>query len=93
MNFHHVKCKKCKYIHFELSKAQAKEYVHNFNVYYSTLPSNKQMEYYDGKSITIEDFKTCKNCGENYNNFVKARAKEIKNNMTIHPILKKERVK
>lgn len=86
-HFDYVECKKCTYVHFQVSRKYAEEEVQRFNSYYDSLPS-KAKKMFAGRS-SVKNYETCMLCGSSYRHFrpmKEERYKEIYGH-TINPII------
>jgi hypothetical protein len=64
-----VICNYCGWIHFSYTRKEAQAEVDSFNIYYNTLPRQKQEDYYGGKCSHIRKYESCGGCGASYTNF------------------------
>lgn len=80
-----VKCNKCKWVHFVVSRNHAEDEVAKFNLFYNGL-SDGRKENYNGPS-KIENYEGCMLCGNNYKNFIDAEEKDVPMGATLNPIL------
>lgn len=82
-----VKCNKCGWVHFEVSEEEAFCAVDSFNAYYDKLSAKKQQDYYGGRRATIERYKQCLSCGNDYRDFSDAKPGECPVGSTLNPIM------
>jgi protein-arginine kinase activator protein McsA len=88
--FKSVICKKCNWVHFEVSRKDAEIQVKEFNVYYKTLTKKEQRNFYGNKKASVDFYEKCHSCGESYKNFRIAKKYEVPSGSTIGPIICKK---
>ena len=95
-----VTCKKCGWVHFSMSRAEAQENVDSFNRYFDSLPYETQKANYGGitfvddkpvygepRKSSIESYERCFNCRGPYTNFRPSVDGDCPNGCTIQPII------
>lgn len=82
-----LKCTKCGWIHFGLSRFEAQTEVMKFNTYYHKLSKEQQQSYYGGKESSIDSYEKCFRCGSSHENAVIAQDSEVPQGSTIQPLI------
>jgi len=82
-----VKCSKCKWVHFVVSREYAEAEVERFNKFYEGLDSETK-SHYNGPS-KIKNYEGCMLCGNSYKNFVDAEDGDVPMGSTMSPIIAK----
>lgn len=80
-------CNKCGTVAFEVSRKRAERQVKTFNNYFDSL-SEKDKEFFEGKSSKIEQYEHCK-CGAHYSDFRNTKLEDFLKVSTINPIIKR----
>lgn len=86
-NLGYLKCTKCGWIHFAVSRDYAEEEVSSFNRYYESLTPIQQEENYGGRKSDISSYEHCFRCGTHHEQAVKATNEEVPNGSTIQPMI------
>jgi len=82
-----VKCDKCCWVHFVMSRQEAENSVKQFNDYYDTLSIEKQNDYYGGHKSSITNYEYCFRCNNHYKNFIPANNSDCPIGSTLQPII------
>lgn len=85
-----VTCRRCGWVHFELTREEAEQNVESFNEYYYGLPEHQRLESYGGRPSSIKKYEQCMSCGGPYTDFVTSSKDDCPNGCTINPIIRKE---
>lgn len=81
-------CKKCGWVHFGISLADAKRAVKSFNDYYKSLSKKDQYEFYGLKKASLKhDYMTCDSCGGSHKNFRQFKPGDSPDGCTMGPIV------
>lgn len=80
----YVKCKKCNWVSFAITKQKALEEIAQFNQFYYTLTKKEQNNYYGGTPSSEKTY-TCLRC--NNRDFNVALPEEIPFGSTINPVI------
>lgn len=84
----YVKCVKCGWIHFVVSREKALNEVHEFNKYFNSLSKEQQEKFYGGQGSSLESYEKCMRCGNSHENFVFViDPKEVPYGSTINPLI------
>lgn len=87
-----LKCNKCGYAHFEVSRSKALEDVIKFNKYFNSLSKKDQDSFYGGKGSSIESYEKCMKCGANHTESIRVPESSIPNGVTLNPLISPEDV-
>lgn len=86
-NLGYLKCTKCGWIHFRVSRDSAERDVKRFNDYFDSLNPIDQESNYGGRKSSIESYEKCFRCGCSNDNSVEAKESEVPNGSTIQPMI------
>lgn len=92
-NTKYLKCTKCGWIHYQVSREHAQEQVDKFNSYFNKLTKEQQISYYGGRPSSIASYENCMRCGTIHTNSVPATGKEVSAGATINPLIDPQDVK
>ena len=84
--FKFFKCRGCARVHVGCTKAEARDEVDEFNIYYASLSEEDRRRDYGGKCLSIELFKKCRYCGATGTEFIRALGYE-NSGLTMHSII------
>lgn len=82
-----LKCGKCGWVHFEVSRTYAEEQVAEFNKYFDSLSKEKQESYYNGNKSSIESYEKCFRCNTSHEQAVDAQDGDCPMGSTIQPMI------
>lgn len=80
-----VKCKKCNWVYFGVTKKFAQDGIDTFNEFYDNA-DDEVKSHYNGKS-SMSDYDTCYRCGNDYKNFEEAKNGDVPSGCTISPMI------
>lgn len=86
----YVLCKKCFWVHFEVSREHAESEVKKFNEYFQTLSEEDKDRLYGGIPSMIQKYERCNMCGGSYKNFRVAKSEEVPFGSRVGPIIGKK---
>ena len=86
-NLEYLKCGKCGWLHFRVSRESAEQDVKRFNDYYDSLSPVDQEGNYGGRKSSIESYEKCFRCGSSHDQSVDVMASEVPNGSTIQPMI------
>lgn len=85
-----VTCKKCGWVHMQVSRIYAEDEVKKFNTYFDSLSKKEQETYYSSKKSSIRIYEVCNLCGTCYHNFRRFKDGDCPTGCTIGPIINKK---
>lgn len=86
-NLGYLKCTKCGWIHFRMSRDYAEASVKSFNDYYDTLSPVEQEQHYGGEKSSISSYERCFLCGTSNQDSVEAMESEVPFGSTVQPMI------
>lgn len=87
MKFNYVTCKKCGWVHFQVSRDAAQQEVDAFNIYFKSLSKKDQNDFYGGEGSSLDQYLRCFVCGNSYKNFRKSKYSDCGDGHTCQPII------
>jgi transcription elongation factor Elf1 len=81
-----VTCNKCGYVHFEFPLEEIEQHIKTFNDFYDQLPNDRKQAFYNGHKLSLEQYKVCIRCSNDYMNFRDSVDDDCPDGWTINPI-------
>lgn len=85
-----LKCSKCGWVHFSMTREEVEKNVKEFNKYFDSLTQKQQNENYNGKKSSIESYQKCFRCGTSYEKAIPCNEGDAPLGSTIQPLMKKD---
>jgi hypothetical protein len=82
-----LKCGKCGWVHFQVSRQKAEEEVNRFNSYFDTLSEDDQKSHYGGEKSSIDSYEHCFRCRASHELAVEAQEGDAPLGSTIQPMI------
>ena len=84
-----IKCCKCGWVYFQVSKEYMLDEIKRFNEYFDTLTKEQQDKFYGGKKSDDKQYTKCW-CGNNFKYFVDAKPEDVPYGSSIGPMLDRD---
>jgi hypothetical protein len=82
----YLKCTKCGWIHFKVTRKYAEEEVKSFMDFFDSLSSEKKL-HYGNKPASVASYEKCFRCGTSHEQAVEADDSDVPLGSTIQPMI------
>lgn len=84
-----VTCKVCRWVSMGITRAQAQAEIDRFNAYFDSLHPQKQLDYYNGRRSSLDNYR-CLSCGgSSFRKYDASRDPDVTGS-TINPVIYEE---
>jgi len=85
-----LKCGKCGWVHFSMTREEVEKSVKEFNHYFDSLSKEDQDAYYNGKKSSVDSYQKCFRCGSSYEEAIPCNEGDAPLGSTIQPLMNKD---